>query len=112
QPFTVSTHKPGMTLRFFGQHYSRNNTWAEQAVAWNTYLARASHLLQQGQFVGDLAFFYGEGAPNTVPYWKPVNPGLPTVYDYDWVNAEVIIGRMSVRDGRLVLPSGMSYRAL
>ena len=29
-----------MTLGPFGQHYTRNITWAEQAVAWNTYLAR------------------------------------------------------------------------
>jgi alpha-L-rhamnosidase len=111
QPFTDSTHKPGMTLGFFGQHYSRNNTWAEQAVAWNTYLARASHLLQQGRFVADLAYFYGEGAPNAVPYWKPVQPVFPAGYDYDWVNAEVL-RTAEVRDGRLVLPSGMSYRAL
>ncbi|MBW8771307.1 MAG: glycoside hydrolase [Gemmatimonadetes bacterium] len=111
QPFTDSTHKPGMTLGFFGQHYSRNNTWAEQAVAWNTYLARASHLLQQGRFVADLAYFYGEGAPNAVPYWKPVQPAFPAGYDYDWLNAEVL-AKAEVRAGRLVLPSGMSYRAL
>jgi hypothetical protein len=100
-----------MTLGFFGQHYSRNNTWAEQAVAWNTYLARASHLLQQGRFVADLAYFYGEGAPNAVPYWKRVTPTPPVGYDYDWLNAEVL-AKAEVRDGRLVLPSGMSYRAL
>ncbi|HEX7979361.1 MAG TPA: glycosyl hydrolase [Gemmatimonadaceae bacterium] len=111
QPFTDSTHKPGMTLGFFGQHYSRNNTWAEQAVAWNTYLARASHLLQQGHFVADFAYFYGEGAPNAVPYWKPVTPALPPGFDYDWLNAEVL-ARAEVHNGRLVLPSGMSYAAL
>jgi len=111
QPFVDDEHKPGMTLGFFGQHYSRNNTWSEQSVAWNTYLARASHLLQQGRFVADLAYFYGEGAPNAVPYWKPVDPAFPVGYDYDWLNAEVL-GKAEVRGGRLVLPSGMSYRAL
>jgi hypothetical protein len=44
QPFVDDAHKPGMTLGFFGQHYTRNITWAEQAVAWNTYLARCSYL--------------------------------------------------------------------
>ncbi|HEY0779247.1 MAG TPA: glycosyl hydrolase [Gemmatirosa sp.] len=112
QPFTDSTHKPGMTLGFFGQHFTRNNTWAEQSRAWLAYLGRASELLQQGRFVGDLAYFYGEGAPNAVPFWKPVTPALPAGYDYDWVNAEVILGRMRVEDGRLVLPTGMRYRAL
>ena len=112
QPFVDDAHQPGMTLGFFGQHYSRNNTWAEQAVAWNTYLARASHLLQQGKYVADLAYFYGEGAPNAVPFWKTVEPAPPEGYAYDWVNAEVLLGRMRAVGGRLVLPSGMSYRAL
>ena len=112
QPFTDDAHRPGMTLGPFGQHYTRNSTWAEQAAAFNAYLARASHLLQQGTFVGDLAYFYGEGAPNAVPYWKPVEPAPPAGWDYDWVNAEVLLGRMRVAGGRLTLPGGASYRAL
>jgi hypothetical protein len=112
QPFVDEEHKPGMTLGFFGQHFSRNTTWAEQSVAWTTYLARASHVLQQGRFVADVVYFNGEGAPNTVPYWKPVEPAPPAGYDYDWVSAELLLGRMSVEAGRLALPSGMRYRAL
>ena len=112
QPFIDSTHAPGMTLGFFGQHFTRNTTWAEQAVAWTTYLARASHVLQQGRFVADLAYFYGEGAPNTVPFWKKIDPAPPAGFDYDWVNAEVILGRMKYEGGALQLPSGMRYRAL
>jgi hypothetical protein len=112
QPFVDDAHKPGMTLGPFGQHYTRNITWAEQAVVWNTYLARCSYLLQQGLFVADLAYFYGEGAPATVPFWKKLSPAVPEGYSYDWVNADVILNRMSVKDGRIVLPSGMSYRML
>jgi len=112
QPFVDDTHKPGMTLGFFGQHYGRNITWAEQALAWNTYLARCSYLLQQGLFVGDLAYYYGEGAPATVPFWKQVHPAPPPGYSYDYMNAEVLLTRMSVKEGRLALPDGMSYRVL
>jgi hypothetical protein len=112
QPFVDDAHSPGMTLGFFGQHFTRNTTWAEQSVAWTTYLARASHLLQQGRFVADVAYFYGEGAPNAVPFWKKVDPAPPAGYDYDWVNAEVILGRMKYEGGALQLPSGMRYRAL
>jgi len=112
QPFVDDAHKPGMTLGPFGQHYTRNITWAEQAIAWNTYLARSSYLLQQGLFVGDLAYFYGEGAPVTVPFWKKLSPAVPEGYNYDWVNADVILHRMTVKDGRIVLPDGMSYRVL
>jgi len=112
QPFVDDAHKPGMTLGFFGQHYTRNITWAEQAVVWNAYLTRCMYMLQQGLFVGDLAYYYGEGAPITVPFWKQVNPAPPAGYDYDWLNTEVLLNRMSVKDGRLVLPDGMSYRVL
>lgn len=112
QPFVDDAHRPGMTLGFFGQHYSRNITWAEQAVAWNTYLARSCYLLQQGRFVADLAFYYGEGAPATVPFWKPLDPKSPAGYNYDYLNTEVLLTRMSVDRGRLVLPDGMSYRVL
>src|SRR5262249_38822942 len=112
QPFVDDAHKPGITLGPFGQHYTRNVTWAEQAVVWNTYLARTSYLLQQGLFVGDFAYFYGEGAPNTVPFWKTVRPEPPAGYAYDYVNADVLLTRMSVKDGRIVLPDGMSYRVL
>ena len=112
QPFVDDQHKPGMTLGFFGQNYTRNITWAEQASAWNSYLARCSYLLQQGLFVGDLAYYYGEGAPVTVPFWKEVHPTPPEGYGYDYVDTEVLLNRMSVKDGRIVLPDGMSYAAL
>lgn len=111
QPFTDDQHKPGMTLGPFGQNYTRNMTWASQAVAFNSYLARCSYLLQQGSFVGDLAYFYGEGAPITVPFWKQVKPAPPQGYDYDWIDTEALLS-MSVQDGRILLPSGMSYRVL
>jgi hypothetical protein len=112
EPFVDEAHKPGLTLNNYGQHYARTNTWAEQSVAFNTYVARSSFLLQQGQFVGDLAYFYGEGAPATIFFWKPLNPPLPQGYAADWMNADVILNRLSVRDGRLVLPDGMSYKVL
>ena len=64
QPFL--DRRPGMTLGPFGQHYTRNNTWAEQSRGWISDLTRSSYLLQQGLFVGDLAYYYGEGAPASV----------------------------------------------
>lgn len=112
QPFVDDGHQPGLSLWAFGQHYSRNITWAEQAVAWNTYLARCCHLLQQGLFVGDVACFYGEGAPRVTHFHREILPAFPPGYQYDYLNAEVLLTRMSVKEGRLVLPDGMSYRVL
>jgi len=33
---------------------------AEQAKPWITYLARSSFMLQQGKFVADIIYYYGE----------------------------------------------------
>ena len=112
QPFVDDKHKPGMTLGYFGQHYSRNITWAEQAVAWNTYLARCSFLLQQGKPVSDVAYFYGEDAPATVPFWKKIDPAPPAHYGFDYVNADVLLHGATATPGRMRLASGMSYRLL
>ncbi len=112
QPFVDGKHRPGMTLGPFGQDYTRNITWAEQAVAWNTYLARCSYLLQQGKPHNDVAYFYGEDAPATVPFWKKIDPALPAHYDADFVNADVLVHGATATPGRLRLASGASYRLL
>ena len=112
QPFVDDAHKPGMTLGPYGQDYTRNITWAEQAVAWNTYLARCSYLLQQAKPVSDVAYFYGEDAPATVPFWKKIDPEPPTHYDFDYVNADVLLHGATASPGHLRLASGMRYRLL
>ena len=112
QPFVDGAHKPGLTLGPFGQNYTRNITWAEQSVAWNTYLARASYMLQQGSYVADVAYLYGEGAPAVVPFWKAILPAPPTHYGFDYVNDDVLLHHATVRGNRLQLDGQMSYRLL
>lgn len=94
-----------------GTHLNRNVTWWPQAPAFLSYLARGSFLLQRGNFVADVLYYYGDGGANFVgPRRNP--PSLGPGYDYDVVNAEVILTRLSVRNGRLTLPDGTSYAVL
>jgi len=104
--------KPGMTCGPFGLMYERTNTWWEQSRAWHHYVARCQALLQQGQFVADIACMGSEKAPQIVPDPEMMAPVIPPGYDFDDVPAEVVLTQMTVRAGRLVLPSGMSYRLL
>ena len=115
--FHTSAHqpldsKPGNTM--VGTHLNRNITWAEQAGPFMTCLARTSFLLQQGLAVADIAYLLNEGAPSTMPFWGAgVQPAPPAGYRYDYVNADVVVRRMSVdEDAKLALPDGMSYRVL
>jgi hypothetical protein len=68
-------------------------------------------MLQQGLFVADVCYYYGDQGFNFVPA-KHVDPSLGYGYDYDVANAEVILTRMSVTDGRVTLPDGMTYELL
>lgn len=97
-----------------GTHINRNITWAEQGQPFMTYLGRTCFMLQQGLFVADLAYLLNEGAPSTMPFWGAgLKPALPDGYDYDYVNTDVLLTRMSVNaEKRIVLPDGMSYSVL
>lgn len=96
---------------FAGTHFNPNVTWWNQAHAFLTWNSRLSFMLSQGLFVGDVCFYYGDNVPNQVPL-KHAHEGLGKGYDYDVCNSEVILERMTTRDGKIVLPDGMSYEVL
>ena len=115
--FHQYTHQPVLDMKpgwqyDAGTHFDRNITWWEQAGAFFQYLARCQYLLQRGTFVADALYFYGEGVTKYVPSKQYLHPALPQGYDFDAINAEVLLHGLSVDHGRLVLPSGMSYRVL
>jgi hypothetical protein len=100
--------RPGVNA-WFSTEFNRNNTWFEQGREWIDYYRRCDFLLQQGRHVADVAYFIGEDTPKMTGIRKPA---LPAGYDFDYINAEVIEQRLKVKDGRFVLPDGMSYRVL
>ena len=100
---------PGATMGPWGLHYERTQTWWEMSSAWHEYLSRCQFMLRQGLFVADLCYLRPQLADQTS--FNPV-PAPPNGHKYDECSAEALIARMSVKDGRLVLPDGMSYRLL
>jgi hypothetical protein len=104
------TAKPGYVYAP-GTHYDPGITWWDQVPAFNTYLARCSYMLQQGKFVADAVFYNGDNIGDGDPM-KVIHPTLGEGYDYDLSNTDVLLTRMSVKNKRIVLPDGMSYRVL
>ena len=100
---------PGVTMGPWGLHYERTQTWWEMSTRWHQYLTRCQFMLRQGLFVADLCYLRPESPDQT--YFNP-DPAAPTGYKFDECSAGALIARMSVEDGRLVLPDGMSYRLL
>jgi hypothetical protein len=105
QPW-AEDRRPGMMMGPWGQHYERTETWWEQTVEWHRYLARCQFLLRQGLFVADICYVSAERPPQSFEQ----RPRLG--YDYDECDSRVVLNRMSVKNGLIMLPDGMSYRLL
>jgi hypothetical protein len=110
QPWTNPDRPPGMSMGPWGLHYERTQTWWEQSKAWHEYLTRCQALLQQGLFVADFCYLTPERSPQQLK--APLAEASRPARKFDFCPPEVVLTRMSVRDGRLVLPDGMSYRML
>jgi hypothetical protein len=105
-----SDGKPGYEYGA-GTHFNPNVTWWEMSGAFFSYVGRSQYLLRAGKFVADVLFYNGDIAPN-LGEQKHIEPLLGKGYDYDTCNEEVLLTRVSVKNGRLVLPDGMTYRVL
>ncbi|QQV77344.1 alpha-L-arabinofuranosidase [Sphingomonas aliaeris] len=115
---------PGMTMGPWGINLDASNTWFKSARPWLDTLSRSQYLLGLGHHAADVLYFVGEDSPNQAEYLRPdispdsnprigthFTPAMPAGYQYDFVNAEVL-NTVEVKDGRIVLPNGASYRLL
>ncbi|MDO6431973.1 glycosyl hydrolase [Flavitalea sp. BT771] len=102
--------KPGFEY-CAGTHFTPNVTWWEMSNDFFSYLARCQFMLQQGHFVGDVCFYLGERPPLLVPPKYNI-PSLGAGYDCDYVNPDVLLNRMTVKNGQIELPDGMRYKLL
>ena len=105
QPW-AEERKPGMTMGPWGLHYERSQTWWEDSKAWHEYVARCQYMLRQGEFKADVLSLNSEEPLQRFSVLK-LNG-----YDYDGISPQKFLKDVTVKDGMLVLPSGMTYRLL
>jgi len=117
--FANSRPEHGLPGRAYhaGSDINPTTTWWQQAAPFMEYLARCSFLLRQGLFAADVAWYYGDKAPNFFPEYQedPDSPevdGLSAGYDFDVINTDVLLNRTDVLGGKLVLPDGLAYKLL
>lgn len=108
QPWT--NRMPGSTGG--GRHYclNRNNTYWHVSQPFWLYQARCALMMRQGRSVNDLCLYLGDDAPVKILTYRL--PELPSGYDFDAFTADALRHRMKAEDGKVVLPDGMSYRAI
>jgi len=94
-----------------GWYFSRNQTWAELAGPFVTWMARTTGVLNQGLNVADVAMFYGQEGPLTVQWLVPGQPDIPDGCQYDFVDHEIIENELTLKsDGTLTTAAGVEYK--
>ena len=107
--------KPGYEY-FAGTHINTNVTWWDKAGSFFDYLGRCQYLLRKGMFVADVCCYVND--KNYVMWgrgekWNRNSSFIPAKgFSYDLLSSEVLTERLSVKNGKLVLPDGMSYKML
>jgi len=95
----------------FGTLVNTTRAWWPLSRPFHDYIGRSCYLLQQGNFVADVLYYYGDQAPNFADP-KHIDPSLGHGYDYDVCNSDIILNRLDVKNGSLVLPHGQKYEVL
>ena len=111
--FTCSPKEMGIPGQeyFAGTHVNPQVTWWEYSDAFIEYINRCHFLVQQGKFVADVLYYYGDHVPNLAQL-KEADPAkvLPG-YDYDVTNEDILL-QLKVEAGRILVPGGVRYRLL
>jgi len=112
---TFSASPPEMGLPgqeyFAGTHVNPQVTWWDESGAFIDYMHRTQSVVQEGRFVADVLYYYGDHVPNVFPYKHSDPAGAMPGYDYD-VTDETIFLQLKVVDGNIVVPSGLEYKLL
>ena len=108
----IDTVGPGMGLGNHGLWFTRHETWAGEAREWTDYLARSTFMLSQGEYVADIAYYFGE-TTNVQGRFMAERPYIPRGYAYDFVNRTALLEALDPHDGILeAVATGMQYRVL
>ena len=91
-----------------GTPFLRGQTWWPYMRLFTDYLARCTYMLERGRPVADVLYYLGEDYAH--------KPDQRIVYadgvEYDYVNADVLLNRLTVKEGRWTTPEGVQYKLL
>ncbi len=91
-----------------GTPFLRGQTWWKHMPEFTSYLSRCTYLLERGKPVSDVLWYLGDEInhkPDQLAYFTEG-------FKYDYCNPDVLLTRLSVQNGLLVTPEGISYRLL
>jgi hypothetical protein len=111
--FTCSPSEMGLPGQeyFAGTHINPQITWWNESAPFIDYLNRTQVIVQNGKFIADALYYYGDHVPNVFPYKHYDPAGVMPGFDYDVTNEEILL-KLKVKNGKLVVPGGIEYSVL
>jgi len=111
--FTCSPKEMGMPGQeyFAGTHINPQVTWWNESGAFIDYMHRTQFVVQNGKFVADVLYYYGDHVPNVFSNKQADPAGALPGFDYD-VTDETVLTQLKVKDGKIIVPGGIEYSVL
>jgi len=97
------TYTPNISVPMMRKH-----AWWRHARAFTDYLTRTQYLLEQGRNVSDVLLYLGDAVDHKPPHHLPFPAGL----NYDYLNRDALMTRLSVKNGLWTTPEGLGWKAL
>ena len=100
---------PGTSFaRSIGSPFLRGQTWWKYMPEFISYLSRCTYMFERGKPVSDVLWYLGDEINHKPDQHAP----FPEGFKYDYCNPDVLLNRISVRNGMLFTPEDIRYRAL
>ncbi len=86
----------------------RQQTWWPYMKDWTDYLSRNQYVLQEGEYVADVLWYYGDH------YERPPFDldEFPKGYRFDYLNAEILHDKLSMQDGKIHVENAGDYKVI
>jgi hypothetical protein len=120
-------YRPGMQMGPYGVHWDRGQTWWPMVGTYHEYISRASHIMQQGQYVSDILYLVPEGSPMIfTPPADAIKPSRKLNVNANRVHGTIpdkkehgfdgcsptMLESAIVENGKIVFPGASTYEVL
>ena len=100
---------PGACMGGFnGTPFTRLQTWWASMSEFTSWATRCEELLEAGQPAQDVLWYLGDAADHAPDEQYP----FPEGFRADYLNHDVLVNRLAVKDGRFAIPEGAEWKVL
>jgi len=91
-----------------GTPFTRLQTWWKHMPEFTGWLRDCERLLEEGRPINDVLWYLGDAVDHKPDEYF----AFPEGYKADYLNYDVLVNRLTVKDGRFTIPEGTSWRVL